>query len=180
MEKLVKQRVFLKFCFSDKILGAKSLKMLQKTYCQSCMSKIQSFEWYKTFRESWVVIVDLPCSDGCLPSTNDSNIDKIKKPVIENHCMYLIDLAPEVNIFLKPFHNAMVNILGMIAVYVPKELNCVLSLFKSVGPKDAMNVIDIYCTVLFATPNSPRWYDPMGLFLVPEAEIATSKNAYFF
>ena len=62
MEKLVEQRVCLKFCVSNDISCAESLKMLQKTYGESCMSKTQAYEWYKAFKEDREVIIDLPRS----------------------------------------------------------------------------------------------------------------------
>ena len=55
MEELVEQRVCLKFCVSNEISCAESLKMLQKTYGKSCMSKTQA---YKAFKKGREVVVD--------------------------------------------------------------------------------------------------------------------------
>ncbi|XP_015438036.1 PREDICTED: putative uncharacterized protein FLJ37770 [Dufourea novaeangliae] len=99
--------------------------MLQKTYGESCMSKTQAYEWYKAFKEGREVVVDLPRSGRPATCTNDENIDKIKKLVLENRRMSLRELAEEVNISLKSVHNIMTDILGMKRVaarLVPKEL----------------------------------------------------------
>ncbi|XP_037938203.1 protein GVQW3-like [Teleopsis dalmanni] len=128
MEKLVEQRVCLKFCVSNKIPCAESLKMLQKTYNESCMSKTQAYEWYKAFKEGRDVVYDLPRSGRPSTSTNDANIAKIKQLVLENRRMSLRELAQEVNMSLKSVHNIMIDILGIKRVasrLVPKELNFV-------------------------------------------------------
>lgn len=141
MEKLVEQRVCLKFCVSNEISCAESLKMLQKTYGESCMSKTQAYEWYKAFKEGREVVIDLPRSGRPSTSTNDENIDKIKKLVLKNRRMSLRELAQEVNISFKSVHNIMTDILGMKRVaarLVPKELNfdrTKPSLYKSFWPK---------------------------------------------
>lgn len=64
MDKNIEQRVCLKFCVVNGISCAESLKMLEKAYGESSLSKTQAYEWYKTFKKGREVVEDLPrCSD---------------------------------------------------------------------------------------------------------------------
>ena len=74
------------------------------------------------------MVVNLPRNGQPSMSTNDQNIDKIKKLVLENRHMSLRELAQETNISLKSVHNIMTGILGMeriTARLIPKGLNFV-------------------------------------------------------
>ncbi|KYM91666.1 hypothetical protein ALC53_01423 [Atta colombica] len=111
MEKLVEQRVCLKFCVSNEISGAE----------------------YKLFKENREVIVDLPRSGRPSTSTYE-NIDKIKKLVLKNHRISFRVLAEEMNISVKSINNIMTDILVMKRVatrLVPKKLNFVQKEYSS-------------------------------------------------
>ena len=82
--------------------------MLQKAYRELRMSKTQSYEWDKTFKDSRKLAVYLPRLGRPLMSTTDENIHKI-----ENRRMRLRELAQEVKISFKFFHNIMSDILRM-------------------------------------------------------------------
>ena len=49
MDKKIEQRVCLKFCVSNGITATESLKMLQKCFGESILSRTQIFEWHKAF-----------------------------------------------------------------------------------------------------------------------------------
>lgn len=126
MDKLVEQRVCLKFCVTNEISCADSLKMLQKTYQDSCMSKTQVYEWYKAFKNGREEIVDLLRSGRPSTCTTDENINKIKTLLLQNRRMSVRELAHELDISFKSVHNILRDVLHMkwvSARLVPKELN---------------------------------------------------------
>lgn len=145
MENLVDQRVCLKFCVANKISCAESLKMLQKTYGTSCMSKTQAYGWYKAFKEAREVVVDLPRSGRPPTARNDENINKIQKLMLEAGArMSLRELAQEMNISFKSVHNILTDILGMKRVagrLVPKELNFVQKKYRKQVAEDMISQV---------------------------------------
>jgi hypothetical protein len=60
MEKNIEQRVRLKFCVANGILSSESLKMLEKAYGESILSKTQAYEWYNAFKSCRDVMEYLP------------------------------------------------------------------------------------------------------------------------
>lgn len=126
MDTIVEQRICLKFCVANEISCASALKMLNKAFGESSMSKTQAYEWYKSFKEGREVVEDLPRSGRPSTSTTDDNIDKIKKLVLENRHFSVRELARELNIDKMTVHGILTNVLGMrrvAAKMVPKELN---------------------------------------------------------
>ena len=56
IDKNIGQRIYRKFCIANGISCAGSLKMLQKGYDESTLSKTRAYEWYSAFksdREMW-------------------------------------------------------------------------------------------------------------------------------
>ena len=70
MDKNIEQRICLKSCIANGISFAESLKMLQKAYGESNLSKTRSYEWYSALKNGRDVVVDLPRSgrQSTLPS----------------------------------------------------------------------------------------------------------------
>ena len=50
MDKNIEQRICLKFCIANGISCAESLKMLQKAYRKSTLSKTRAYEWYSALK----------------------------------------------------------------------------------------------------------------------------------
>lgn len=126
MEKIVDQRVCLKFCLANEFSCADSLKMLKKAFGDNCMSKTQAYDWYKSFKDGREVVEDLPRSGRPSTSTTDDNIIQIKKLVLENRHLSVRELARELSIDKMTVHNILTNVLCMkrvAAKLVPKELN---------------------------------------------------------
>lgn len=126
MENIIEQRVCLKFCVANEISCAESLKMLQKAFGDSAMSKTRAYEWFNSFKEGREVVEDLPRSGRPSTSTTDDNINKIKKLVLQNRRFSVRELASELSIDKMSVHNILVNILGIkriAARLVPKKLN---------------------------------------------------------
>ena len=59
MDKNIEQRICLKFCIANGISCAQSLKMLQKAYGESTLSKTRAYEWHSAFKNSRDVMEDL-------------------------------------------------------------------------------------------------------------------------
>jgi hypothetical protein len=72
MDKNIEQRVCLKFCIPNGIWCSESLKMLQKAYGESTLSKTCAYEWYKAFKRGQDVMEDLPRSSR--PSTSATEV----------------------------------------------------------------------------------------------------------
>ena len=82
--KKIEQRVCLKFCVSNGITATESLKMLQKCFGESTLSRTQVFERHKAFSEGREVVENLSHASRPSTSVNDDNIEKVKKIVLEN------------------------------------------------------------------------------------------------
>ena len=81
------ERVCLKPCVSNGITATESLKILQKYFGESTLSRTQVFEWHEAFREGREVVENLPHASRPSTSVNDDNIEKVKKIVLENRCV---------------------------------------------------------------------------------------------
>ena len=56
MDKNIEQRICLKFCIANGISFAESLKMLQKAYGESTLSKTRAYEFYSAFKSGRDVV----------------------------------------------------------------------------------------------------------------------------
>ncbi|KOC58774.1 Putative uncharacterized protein FLJ37770, partial [Habropoda laboriosa] len=98
----------------------------QKAYGESCLSKTQTYEWYKAFKEGREEVQDLPRSGRPSTISTDENIEKIKKTVIENRRLSVREVARELEMSHMSVRNILTEVLGMRRVaarLVPKELN---------------------------------------------------------
>ena len=81
MDKNIEQRICLKFCISNGILCAESLKILQKAYGDSTLSKTRVYKWYSAFKSGRDVVEDLPRPGQPSTSLTAVNISKVKEMV---------------------------------------------------------------------------------------------------
>lgn len=126
MEKNIEQRVCLKFCVLNEISCADSLRMLEKAYGDSVLSKTQVYEWYKAFKDGREIVEDLPRSGRPSTSSTNDNVEKIKEIVLENRHASVREIARDLNISRETARLILVNQLGMQRVaarLVPLELN---------------------------------------------------------
>ena len=79
MDKNIEQRICLKFCIANEISFAESLKMLQKAYGESTLSKTRAYEWYSVFKSVQDVVEDLPRSGRLSTSSTEVDIAKVKE-----------------------------------------------------------------------------------------------------
>ena len=84
MDKDIEQRICLKFCISNGISCAELLKMLEKAYGESILSKIRAYEWYSAFKSGRDVVEDSSRSGRPSTSSTEVNIAKVKELVSEN------------------------------------------------------------------------------------------------
>ena len=98
MGKKIEQRVSLKFCVSNEITATESLKMLQKCFGESTLSRTQVFEWRKAFSEGREVVDNLRHASRSSTSVNDNNIEKVQKIVLENCRIGIREVAEALNI----------------------------------------------------------------------------------
>ena len=78
------ERVCLKFCDLNGITATESLKMLQKCFGESTLSRTQVFEWHKAFSKGREVVENLPQASRPSTSVNDDNIEIVTKIVLGN------------------------------------------------------------------------------------------------
>ena len=110
--KKIEQQVCLTFCVSNGITATKSLKMLQKCFRKSTLSRTQVFEWHKAFSEGREVAANLPHTSRPTTSVNGNNIEKVKKIVLENHRVGIREVAEALNIPYGSTQHIVVHVLG--------------------------------------------------------------------
>ena len=94
-EKKTEQRVCLKFYVSNGITATESLKMLQKCFGESTLSRTQVFEWNKAISEGREVVENLHHASRPSTSVNDDNIEEVKKMVLARLVgRQLMDFSP--------------------------------------------------------------------------------------
>ena len=126
MDKNIEQRIYLKFCITNGISCAKSLKMLQKAYGESTSSKTREYEWCNAFKSGRDVVEELPRSGRPSTSSTEVNIAKVKKMVTQNRHSSSREIAAELSVSLESIRIILNNCLSMKRVaarLVPKDLN---------------------------------------------------------
>ena len=113
MDKNIEQRIYLKFCIANGISYAESLKMLQKAYGESTLSKTRAYEWYSAFKSGRDVVEDLPRSGGPLTSSTEVNIAKVKEMVTENRHLSSREIATELSVSHESIRTILNDCLGM-------------------------------------------------------------------
>jgi len=97
MDKNIEQRIYLKFCIANGISCAESLKMLEKVYGESTLSKTRAYE-YSAFKSGRDVVEDLPRSGRPSTSLTEVNIAKVKEMVNENRHLSLREIPAELSV----------------------------------------------------------------------------------
>lgn len=98
MSETIQQRSCTKSCVRNEISGAEMLRMLQKAFGDNCMSRASVFDWCKLFREGRERVEDEPRPGRPSTSTDDADVDEIKKLVLENRRLTVRDLTGMVGI----------------------------------------------------------------------------------
>ena len=111
--KKIEQQVCLKFCVSNGITATGSLKMLQKCFGESILSRTQVFKWHKAFSEGREIVENLPHASRPTTSVNDDNIEKVKKIVLGNHHVGIREVVEALNISYGSTQHIVVHVLGM-------------------------------------------------------------------
>ena len=103
----------MKFCVFNGITVAESLRILQKCFGESTLSRTQVFEWFKAFSEGCEDVENLPHASRPSTSVNDDNIDEVKKFVLENRRVRIREVAEALNISYGSNQHIVVHVLGM-------------------------------------------------------------------
>jgi AraC-like DNA-binding protein len=104
--------------------------MLQKAYGESAMKKTSVYEWYKCFQDGRKYFEDDECSGRPRTSIIYEYVKKVEKMVMNDRRIPIREIADEVGISIRSFHNIFSNVLGMkrVAVkFIPKLLNFVVA-----------------------------------------------------
>lgn len=146
MNQSIEQRVCLKFCVANGFSCANSLKMLEKAYGESVLSKTRIYEWYKAFKEGREIVEDNPRSGRPSTSSKDENIEKVKEIVLGNRHSSLREIARELNLKShESIRSILVDKLGMrriAARLVPKELNFLQQQYRKQTSLDMLDRVD--------------------------------------
>ena len=97
-DKNIEQRICLKFCIANGISCAESLKILQKAYGESTLSKTRTYEWCRAFKSGRDVVEDLPLTGRTSKSSNKVKIAKVKEMVTGNRHLILREIAAELSV----------------------------------------------------------------------------------
>ena len=100
MHKIIQQRICLKFCIENGISCAESLKILEKAYGESTLSKTRAYECYSAFKSGRDVVKDLPRSGRPSTSSTQVNIVKGKGMLTANRHLSLREIAAELSVSL--------------------------------------------------------------------------------
>ena len=144
MDKNIEQGICLEFCIAIRIPCAESLKILQKDYAESTLSKTRAYEWYNAFESGRDVVEDLPHSGRPSTSSTEVNIVKVKEMVTEYRHLSLREIAAELSVPHESIRTISNDCLGMergAARLVPKDLNFFQKL-KRVKTKNSPNIIE--------------------------------------
>ena len=95
MDKNIEQRLCLKFCIANGISCAESLKILQKSYGGSTLSRTRAYELYSAFQSGRNVVKDLSRSGQPSMSPTEVNFTKVKEMVTENRHLSLREITAE-------------------------------------------------------------------------------------
>ena len=105
---------------------AESLKILQRAYDESILSKTRAYEWYSAFKSGRDVVEDLPRSGRPSTSSTEINIAKVKEIVTENHHLSLREIVAELSVSHESIRTILNDSVGMkhvAARLVRKDLN---------------------------------------------------------
>ena len=100
----------MEFCITTGITTTESLKMLQKCFGESTLSRTQVFEWHKAFNECREVVENLPHASRPSISVNDDNIEKVKKIVLENRRVGIRKVVVALNISYGSIQHIVVHV----------------------------------------------------------------------
>ena len=172
IDKNIKQRICLKFCIENVISCAEFLKMLQKDYGESILSKTRAYEWYSAFKSGRDVVEDFLRSGRPSTSSTEVNIAKVKEMVTENRHLSSREIAPEISVFHESIRTIFNDCLGMKRVaarLVLKDLNFLQKLNR-VKTKNSTNIIE-------QPPYSPDMASA-DFFLFPKLKLPLRGNRF--
>ena len=166
MNKNIEHRICLKFCIENGISCTESLKMLQKAYGESTLSKTRAYEWYNAFKSGRDMVEDLPRFGRPSTSSTEVNIAKVREVVTENRHLSLREIVVELSVSHESIRTILNDCFGMKRVaarLVPKDHLRRLIIVNEFLAKNSTNIIE-------KLPYSPDMA-PADFFLFPKLKL---------
>ena len=113
MSKKMVQRICIKFCVKNGTMCSKTLEMLKVAYGECTVSKKSVYKWYKLFTEDQEEVNDDACPGWPSTSTANENTEAVKKIVMENRRITILEVAEDLGISVGSCHAIFSNILGL-------------------------------------------------------------------
>ena len=111
----IEKRICLKFCIANGISCAEPLKMLQKAYGESSLSKTRAYEWYSAFKSGQDVVEDLSRSGQASTSSTEVNIARVKEMVTGNCHLSLREITSELSVSHESIRTILNDCLGRLS-----------------------------------------------------------------
>lgn len=75
----------LRYCYVNETSCSDAVKMLQKNIWGVSLSRIQAFEWHKSFKNDRITSLEnSPYAHHPATSINNKNVEKVKKILFQN------------------------------------------------------------------------------------------------
>ena len=100
--------------------------LFNQAYGEDCMSSTQCYEWFKSFKESRILVSENPRPGRPSTSTNDDHVKRVRAVICGNRCLTVREVADEVGISIGSCHQIFTEKLQMLRVsakFVPRLLN---------------------------------------------------------
>ena len=98
MERIIKQRVNIKFCVKLKKTPAETLQMINEVYGEDALSRTQVLQWHKNFREGRDDVHDEQRAGRPSTSHTDPNVQKVRDALNSDRRLSIRAIAEEVGI----------------------------------------------------------------------------------
>jgi len=99
--------------------------LFNQAYGEDCMSSTQCYEWFKSFKESRILVSENPRPGRPSTSTNDDHVERVRAVICGNRCLTVREVADEVGISIGSCHQIVTERLQMrhvSAKFVPRLL----------------------------------------------------------
>ena len=119
------QRCAIKFCFKLGYTASITYGKLQEAYGEECLSRAQTFRWFKDFSEGRTSVDDVSRSGRPSTSRNDENVERVRDLIRSDRRLTVRLIADSLDLNHTTVHQILINDLGMrkiSAKFVPKNL----------------------------------------------------------
>jgi len=124
--KELEERVCAKFCCKLGKNFTEIFQLLNQAHGEDCMSRTQSYEWFKRFKEGRMSFSEDPRPGRPSMSTNDNHVKRVHAVICENRRLTLREFVDEVGFSIGSCHQIFTETLQMCRIgakFVPHLLN---------------------------------------------------------